>query len=124
MTDRPEPLEFVERYLLSANFNHQYAFGVHRQLVELDTDGDHTRKLLAESAAIALREMPALTRDLRTLGSEWSEQNLLDPPKADWTARQVQLRFTELGPALQALLVRQDEIVTELVSLLGDARRT
>jgi hypothetical protein len=124
MTDRPEQLKLVDRYLLSANFNHQYAFGVHRRLVELDVDPDHTRRLLAESAAIALAEMPALVRHLRALGSEWSEQELLDPPKAEWTARQLQLRFAEVGPALQALLVRQDELVADLVRLLGDARRT
>jgi len=32
--------------------------------------------------------------------------------------------LTELGPALKALLVRQDELVAELVRLLNDARRT
>lgn len=124
MTDRPEPLELVERYLLSARIGHQYAFSVHRQLVELDADGDHTRKLLAESAAITLQEIPRLTRDWRALEREWSEQELLDPPKAEHTAETLAGRFTELGPALRALLARQDELVAELVRLLKAARRT
>jgi hypothetical protein len=124
MTDRPEPLELVDRYSRAAQYGHQYAFHVHRQLVELDADGDDMRKLLAESAAITLQEIPALTRGWRTLGREWSEQELLDPLKAGRTARALEVRFTEMGPALEALLVRQDEIVAELVGLLNDARRT
>ncbi|MFI4992652.1 MAG: hypothetical protein ACHQCH_03410 [Solirubrobacterales bacterium] len=126
MTDRPgspEQLELVDRLLASAGFNHLYAFRVHRKLVELDAGGDHTRKLLAESAAIVLAEMPALARDLRTLGSQWSEQELLDPPKAQRTAETLAVRFAELSPKLDALTVRQDEIIAELVALLNDARR-
>ncbi len=123
MADRPEELELVDRLVASAGLNHRYAFGVHRELVELGAGGDHTRELRTESAAIALQEMPALVRDLRALGTQWSEQDLLDPPKAEWTARQLQLRFAELRPALEALLVRQDEVIAELVGLLGDARR-
>jgi hypothetical protein len=108
---------------LAARYGHEYAFRVHRQLVELDADGDHTRKLLAESAAITLQEMPALTRDWLAVQREWSEQELLDPPKAELTARALEVGFTELGPALQALLARQDELVAELVGLLKAARR-
>jgi hypothetical protein len=124
MADRPEELELVDRLVASAGFNHLYAFRVYRKVVELDVDTDHARELLAESAAIALQEFPALARDLRTLGSEWSEQELLDPPKAQWTARQLQLRFAELSPKLETLTVRHDEIIAELVRLLNDARRT
>ena len=123
MADRPEPLELVDRLVASAGFNHLYAFRVHRQLVQLDAAGDDADKLLAESARIALTEFPALARDLRTLGTQWSEQDLLDPPKAQWTARQIQLRFDELDPQLQTLTLRQEEIIAELLALLGDARR-
>jgi len=124
MADRPESLQLVERYRLATTYGHQYAFGVQRELVELDAGGDHTLKLLAESASITLQEMPALTDDLRSLGREWSEQELLDPPTAERTARALDLRFTELRPKLEALLRRQDEIVAELVRLLGEARRS
>jgi hypothetical protein len=120
--ERPESLELVERYSRAAQYGHQYAFHVHRQLVELDAGDDHARTLLAESATITLQEMPRLTRDWRILEGEWSEQELLDPPKADLTARTLEVLFAELGPALEALLLRQDELVAELVGLLNDAR--
>lgn len=123
MADRPEELELVERYRLAARFGHEYAFRVHRELVELDADGDDTRNLLAESAAITLQEMPQLSRDWLAVQREWSEQELLDPPKAEVTARALEVRFTELGPQLEALLLRQDKLVAELVGLLNDARR-
>jgi hypothetical protein len=45
------------------------------------------RRCLAESAAITLQEISALTRGWRTLGREWSEQELLDPPMAERMAR-------------------------------------
>jgi hypothetical protein len=123
MTDRPQSLEFVEGYGLATTYGHQYAFGVQRELVVLDAGGDHTRRLLAESADITLREMPGLTSDLRSLGREWFEQELLDPPKAERTARALEVRFAQLRPKLEALLLRQDEIVAELVRLLNAARR-
>ena len=67
MADRPESLELVERYLATVRDAHLYAFGVYRELVELDACDERARDLLAESAAIVLAEMPALTRDWRVL---------------------------------------------------------
>jgi hypothetical protein len=123
MAHRPEPLELVDRYLLAARIAHQYAAGIHRQLVELDADGAHTRKLLSESAAVVLQRMPRLTREWRSLEREWSEQELLDPPKAECTMQALAVRSAQLGPTLRALRVRQDEIVAELVDLLDRTRR-
>jgi len=123
MADRPEPLELVDRYFLAARYAHQYAAGVHRQLVELDAADEETRKLLGESAAVVLQRMPRLAREWRGLEREWSEQELLDPSKAECTARALAVRFAELGPALRALRVCQDELVAKLVDLLGRARR-
>lgn len=123
MADRPEELELVDRYLGAARIAHESAFRVHRQLVGLDVDPDGSRRLLAESAAIALQQMPALVRDWRLLERQWSEQELLDPPKADATAQALKVRFAELSPALEALRARQDKVVAELVDLLDSARR-
>jgi len=95
-----------------------------RRLVELDAAGEHARTLLAESVAITLTDMPALIADLRALGAQWSEVELLDPANLDSVTHAIQLRFAELGPELEALTARQDEIVAELVALLGDARRS
>jgi hypothetical protein len=123
MADRPEPLELVDRYLGAAELAHAYAFGIHRQIVELDADGDQTRKLLADSAAITLQEIPALTRDWRVLERQWSEVELLDPANLDRVTHALEVRFAELGPALKTLLLRQDQIVAKLVNLLENARR-
>jgi len=123
MTHRPQELELVERYRLAATYGHQHTFLVHRQLVALDAADDETRRLLAESVTITLQRIPALTRDWFTLAREWSEQELLDPPQAELTVRALELRFTQLGPQLEALLVRQDELIAELVRLLKAARR-
>ena len=123
MADRPEELELVDRYLRAARNAHLYAFRVHRQLVELDVDPDHIRALLAESAAIVLQEMPALTRDWRVLEREWFETELLDPANLDRKTRALKARFGELGPALETLRARQEEIVADLVDLLDEARR-
>ena len=122
MADRPKELEVVERFDFSARLNHQEAFRVHRQLVELDADTEHARDLFAESVTITLTQMPAVTDDMKALAREWSEVNLLDPAKAEWTARQIRLRFAELAPTLEALTARQDEIIAELVRLLRAAR--
>jgi hypothetical protein len=124
MTERLGVIEQVDRYFLAARIAHQYAADVHRQLVELDADGAHTRELLGESAAVVLQRMPQLTREWRTLEHEWSEQELLDPPQAESTMQVLIARFGELGPALRMLRARQDEVVAELVDLLGRARRT
>ena len=124
MTDRPEELDLVDRYVLAARIAHEFAFDRHRLLAELDAANEHTRHLLAESAAIALQEMPALTRDWRVLEREWFEVELLDPSKLARATQALEARFAELGPALDTLRVRQDEVVAELVDLLGRARRT
>jgi hypothetical protein len=124
MADRPEEFEFVDRYLATARGAHLYAFRVHRHLVGLDAGDERTRELLTESAAIVLQEMPALVPDWRTLEGEWFETELLDPTNLDRKTQALKTRFAELRPHFEALLVRQDEIVAELVNLLGDARRT
>lgn len=67
--------------------------------------------------------MPELTSEWRVLEREWSEQELLDPPKAERTLDILAARFGELEPALRALRDRQDEVVAELVDLLEGMRR-
>jgi hypothetical protein len=122
--DRPESFELVDRYLGAAKIAHEFAFNRHRQLVELDAADDHTRTLLAESAAIALQDIPALVRSWHALEREWFEVELLDPAKLDDKTQALTVRFGELDPALHALRVRQDAIVAQLVDLLDNARRT
>jgi hypothetical protein len=123
MAKRPKSLELIERYRLATTFNHLQAFQVRRELVELDAGGDHLDHLLDDSVTITFHEMPALSRELLILASQWSEQDLLDPPKAARTAHSLEIRFAALRPEFEALLRRHDDIVAELISLLHDARR-
>ena len=123
MADRPVELELFERLRASTDSNHFYASRVWRQLVELGAGDQHARILLDESTNITLYDMPALTRDLRALGAQWSEVELLDPANLDPVTRAIQDRYTKLHPKLHTLSTRQDEIIAELVSLLRDARR-
>ncbi len=118
-----QELELVNGYMGTAEVAHEYAFRIHRQLVELGASGGHTRTLLAASAAIALHEIPVLVRDWRILEREWFEVELLDPANLDRKTQALKVRFGELGPALLALRARQDEIVAELADLLDKARR-
>ena len=123
MTDRPEELDLVDQYVGAAELAHIYAFGVRRELIELDADGARIRRLLAESAAITLQEIPALVRDWRLLEREWLEVELLDPANLDRKTQALKAHFAELDPALHALRVRQDEIAAELTDLLDRAQR-
>ncbi len=123
MTDPPEQLELVERYLATAKIAHEYAFATYRLLVELDVEPEHIRKLLAESGAITLQQIPELTRDWRVLERGWFETELLDPANLDGRTQALDARFVELGPALDALLGRQEEIIAELLRLLDSAQR-
>lgn len=123
MTERPGPLEQLHRYFLAATIAHEYADDLHCELAELHADDVHTRKLLRESAAVVLKQMPRLARELRGVEREWEEQELLDPVQAERTAQSLGARWADLAPELAALRARQDEIVAELAELLGRASR-
>jgi hypothetical protein len=123
MADRPEPLEELDDYFASATVAHEYAAGIHLRLVELDADDEHSQELLSESAAVVLKEMPRLARELRSLEREWEEQELLDPAQAERTAQALKARWAEVAPELAPLRARQDEIVAELAQLAGRASR-
>jgi hypothetical protein len=118
MPDRPTALETVDLHLLAARIAHEYAADRHHELVQLEADNQHTRKLLNESAALALHDMPYLARQLRALQRDWEEQHLLDPEQAQRTARSLEDCWIDLAPRLQVLRDRQDATVAQLVDLL------
>jgi len=121
MMDRPACLDLIDGYVAGATIAHEYAFALHRELVEAGTDDDHARRLLRESAAVAL-EMPTLARRLAGLEDEWSEQELLDPMAAERTAQLLEERVAELVPDFATLSDRQRQIIAELVDLVTHAR--
>jgi hypothetical protein len=121
MTERPACLELVDGYVAGATIAHEYAFALHRELVDVGVADDHTQELLGESAALAL-EVPALARQLRGLESEWSEQELLDPSAAEHSAQLLEERVAGLAPEFVALSDRHRQVVAELADLVGHSR--
>jgi len=123
MIDRPGPLGQLDGYFAAARIAHEYVADLHRELVELDAAGEHTRKLLRESAAVVFERMPALASRLRGLEREWAEQELLDPPAAERTVERLEVELGELAPALVARRARQNQIAAELLDLVSRARQ-
>jgi hypothetical protein len=122
MINRPGPLGQLDGYFAAARIAHEYVADLHRELVELDAADDHTRELLLESAAVTIEQMPALTRRLRGLEREWSEQELLDPPAAERTIKRLESELAQLVPSLRALRDLQNQIAAELLDLISRAR--
>ncbi|HTR88475.1 MAG TPA: hypothetical protein VMG62_00020 [Solirubrobacteraceae bacterium] len=124
VTHRPQPLRELDRYFAAARIAHEYVSDLHRELVELETADDYTRELLRESAAVIVKQMPALTAQIHDLERQWAEQELLDPPAAQNTAELLGDGLTEIAPELAALRTRQDHIVGEFRELIDRARRS
>lgn len=93
--------ERVDRYQVAAEFAHQFAFDRHRELVVLGAADEDTRRLLAESATIALQEIPAFVRDWHPVEREWFEVELLDPAELPRMTEVLKARFAELSPVLR-----------------------
>jgi hypothetical protein len=122
MTDRPALLKQLDGYFAAARIAHEYAFDLHRELVELDAADNYTRELLRKSGAVALERMPALTDSLRDLERTWAEQELLDPPAAERTIERLEGNLAELAPELAALRAQQNQIVAELLDRISRTR--
>lgn len=122
MTNRPACLVLVDGYVAGAMIAHEYAYGLHRKLVEMGADDDHTHELVRKSAAVVLERIPVLTRRLRCLEREWDEQQLLDPSAAERTVKRLEGDVVKLAPELAALSDRQKQIVAELLDLVSRAR--
>jgi hypothetical protein len=75
MIDRPGPLRDLDGYFAAARIAHEYVADLHRELVELDADDDHTRELLRGSAAVAAERMPVLSSRLRDLGANGTSKS-------------------------------------------------
>lgn len=122
MEDRPEPLFRLDLVFEAARIAHETAFGLHRRLVALGADDEDTRRLLGESARIALDELRILTVRARRLAAQWDEQSLLAREQADRTLRAVRTELERIEPDLERLRARQQEIARELRAWLTEAR--
>ncbi len=122
MTDRPVPLAQLDRHFAAATIAHEYVADLHRELINLHEDSERTGELLGESAELVLGRMLELTREVRRLGLDWTEQTLLDPLQAERTLHLIETRFAEAEPELFALRARQNAIVEELQERVKRAR--
>jgi len=120
MTERPACLKLVDNYVAGAMIAHEYAFGLHRKLMETGADNDYTRTLLGESTAVAL-EMPVVAHRLDCLEREWSEQEPLDPPAARRTLKRLENAVADLTTELVALSDRHKQVVADLLALVRRA---
>jgi hypothetical protein len=66
--------------------------------------------------------MSGLTTQVRTLGRQWSEQELLDPPAAERTIERLNHELARTMPAILAVRAQQDRIAAELLGLVHRAR--
>lgn len=121
-SDDRRPLDLADRHLAAATIAHEYAYDLHRELVELNAADERSRALLSESATLALERMPELIRPLRPLEREWAEQDLLDPLAAEDTIKRLEAGLAEIMPTIAGLRARQDQVAAELVDLVDRAR--
>jgi len=124
MADLPQPIQRLDELFQAATIAHEYVADRHRELVELDADDESSRRLLAESAAVILEQMPRLTARMRRLGREWGEHDLLDPQRAEQTVAQLAATLAQIEPELSDLRGRQREIAAELTDRVRSARKT
>jgi DUF1365 family protein len=120
VSERPEPVAALDLLFEAARIAHEASFELHRRLVGLEADDDHTRSLLHESARLALDELPAVTDEARRLADRWREQSLLDPDAADERVQDLRVELDRLGPDLDGIRDRQREIARELRSRVGE----
>jgi hypothetical protein len=97
---------------------HEYIADIFRELVRLDRADVHAQELLADSAAIALRDIHELTRDARELERQWHVQELLDPQTAAQTLHAFDAELSRVVPQLANLRTRQDEVARTMRGLL------
>lgn len=121
MPERPEAIARLEALLGATLVAHEAIYDLRRDLVSAGA-AEESAELLRESARIALERAPALASEARLLVRQWSDQILLDPAKADATARRLALEVERVEPELRALLARQVEIARELRARLGRGR--
>ena len=119
MSGRPEELERLDTIIAGVDIAHEVIFDMYRELLERDQAQTESAKLVAESAQIAVVQLPRLVAPLRRLATRWDEESLLDPAAADRTAEQIAAELAVVEPELRSLVARQREIGAILRVRLG-----
>lgn len=116
-----DPLATVDSLLEIITLAHAAIYTEHRRLIDLDADDDESRRLLDESAEIALLQAPSAGRRARELASEWGARQLLDPSSAASALAATEKETARAERALRRLLRRQEEIAAKLRARLEEA---
>lgn len=98
---------------------HASIFTQHRVLIDRGRESERSRALLDESVRIVFTDAANAVHGARSLAERWGEQQLLDPTTAEETATALAAKVEEAEGRLAALLMRQEEIASELESLAG-----
>lgn len=109
MSDRPDPLRLLDELIAGATFRHEHIADLHYLAPD-----EQSTQLMRESADIAIRQMPALARDVWASEWTWQEQELLDPERAAEALRRIAAEMAKIEPDLRAMVERQRQIVREL----------
>jgi hypothetical protein len=117
MSGRPEELERLDEILGSVRIAHETGFELSRLFLTRESAASEVADLLAESARIAIVELPRLLGSLRRLALRWEDENLLDPETAARTAAQIATEMEAVEPAAESLLRRHREVVAKLREL-------
>lgn len=121
MSERPGPVGRIDLLFEAARIAHEASFELHRRLVILGSDDNYTRRLLEESARIALEELPAVTAQARQLAARWHEQSVRDPEAAPETLHELHAELQRLTPDLNRVRSRQREVARQLRSRVENA---
>lgn len=122
MSELPDPIRRLDVYFAAATVAHEAIADMHSELVELNVDDPRSRELLAAAASIVLEQMPRLARPIRLLSDQWSEQDVLDPHRAEQTVKRLAAALEEIEPTLIAVRDRQRALAAELAERLRATR--
>jgi hypothetical protein len=115
----PAPIETLDKLCAASIIAHETVYEFHRRLVLAEKTSRECADLLAESARITTKEIPAAIIDARKLASRWSDEVLIDPEAAQDTLAELSAAMESLQPRLRALLQRQKAIAETLRSRLA-----
>jgi hypothetical protein len=119
VAELPVPIRRLDSLFSAALIAHEAIFEMSRELTASGRVEETAAELLAESARIALTDLPAMAARACDLTARWEEQSLLDPTAAERTAELLDAELGRIEPEVQMLMERQRHIAARLRSMLG-----
>lgn len=114
----PEPVTRLDALLEIARIAHEAIFDLHRKLTSIGRATPESRALLAESAQLAVRQIPKLTSNARALTARWRDESVLNLAAAERTLGELTAELERIEPDLESALNRQRQVAAGLRSML------